>query len=129
MGHLKYDECRDDVIDLSWLTLTQHLEREAARFHEPILQAVIGNWRGAPEWVEAEGWPGWVDPVPLHKRLRVEPWDRVAPALSYNPRKAGGMHPVTAWTASWVIVARLVYMPDVTAYPRSPRAYEQELLT
>lgn len=131
MGRWEYDEARDDVIDLSRLTLAQHIEREAGRLHEHILSAVIGNWKGAPEWVEADGWPGWVDPVPRHKRLYVEPWDRAGPALSYDPFALKNMHPVTAWTQNWVLVARMDFngMPEVAAYPRNPRAYEQGLRT
>lgn len=129
MGRWEYEESSDAVVDLSWLTLAQHIEREAGRCHEPVLQVVIGSWKGVPEWVEADGWPGWTDPVPRHKRHYVEPWDRAGPALSYDPRAAGWMHPVTAWTANWVLVARCDFggYPDVVSYPRNPRAYQQEL--
>lgn len=131
MRNWEYDEVMDAVVDLSGMTLAQHLQREAERLREPILSAVIGTWKGAPAWVEAEGWPGWVDPVPRHKRLYVEPWDRAGPALSYDPFALKSMHPVTAWTEHWVLVARLDFngTPEVSSYPRSPQAYEQELRT
>lgn len=118
----EYDEATDDVIDLALLTYRDVLDREAQRRGEEIEWAVIGEFLDAPPWIDDNGWPGWEDPVPRHKRRRVEPWDRAGPALSY-PLASERWHPVTAWTKSWVITIerRDRYgFPDARSYLRSP---------
>jgi len=119
----EYDEATDDVIDLADLTYRDALEREAQRRGEVIEQAVIGEFLNAEPWIADSGWPGWEDPVPLHKRRRVEPWDRAGPALSY-PLASERWHPVTAWTQNWIITIERrdrYAFPDARSYPRSPR--------
>lgn len=119
----EYDQATDDLIDLAKLTYRGAVEREAARRGEVIEWAVIDEFLDAEPWIDDSGWPGWEDPVPLHKRRHVEPWDRAGPALSY-PLASEHWHPVTAWTTSWVITIekRDRYgFPDARSYPRSPR--------
>lgn len=62
---LEYDEQLDDLVETPRRTVSGMLEAEAAKRGETIERAVLGPLNGV---TDADGWPGWYDPVPRDVR-------------------------------------------------------------
>lgn len=122
-----YDEATDTVRLVESSTIIQHLLAKAAELGEEIEMVLVGNMQGMSPEFDRQAWPGWDDPVPRHLRRKPVAWAKVSKYLGY-PVVEGAMHPVTAWTAGWVLMVHkdLNWKPIVTAVPRQPQAHHQE---
>lgn len=124
-----YDEATDTVLKIENLTLIQHLTSKAKELGEEIESALVGNLHGMDQAFDRLAWPGWDDPVPRHLRNTPVPWEAVSKYLAYPiSREENAFHPVTAWTAGWVLLVYrdLSWQPDVIAVPRQPQKHHQE---